>query len=238
MPPVPAPERRIPAALAHDLVETAVALADAARGAILPHFRTAIAAENKAAAGFDPVTLADRAAEEAMHAVLARRRPRDGIVGEELGAHPGDSGLTWVLDPIDGTRAFLAGAPTWGVLIAVRDAEGVLHGLIDQPYTGERWEGGLGPARFAGPRGPRALLARPPRPLREAVLFTTFPEIGSDAERAAFARVSSAARLTRYGMDCYAYGLLALGQIDLVIEAGLKSYDICAPLAVIEAAGG
>ncbi|WP_373353533.1 histidinol-phosphatase [Pseudoroseicyclus sp. CXY001] len=229
---------RLPPPLAAELIGTARALADAARGAILPHFRTGIGAENKAAEGFDPVTLADRAAEEAMRAVLAERRPDDAILGEEFGRETGTTGLTWVLDPIDGTRAFLAGTPTWGVLIGVTDGDGPVLGLIDQPYIGERFEGGPGLARMDGPFGERLLATRAPRPLSEALVFTTFPEVGSAAERAGFEAVARRARLTRYGMDCYAYALLAAGQIDLVIEAGLNAYDIVAPIAVIEAAGG
>ena len=214
-------------------------LADAARAAILPHFRSAaLDTENKASAGFDPVTVADRAAERAMRDVLVRLRPDDAILGEEYGAQAGSSGLTWVLDPIDGTRAFMSGTPTWGVLIAVVTDAGPVYGLIDQPYMGERFEGGFGVAQLTAPRGVSPLSTRPVGGLDQAIVFSTFPEIGTANERAAFERVSTAARLTRYGMDCYAYGLLALGQIDLVIEAGLQSYDICAPIAVIEAAGG
>ncbi|SNS24767.1 histidinol-phosphatase [Tropicimonas sediminicola] len=227
------------AALDAEIRDTAAALADAARDATLPFFRSAgLAADNKDDAGFDPVTQADRAAEETMRAVLAERRPEDGILGEEFADRPGTSGLTWVLDPIDGTRAFLSGTPTWGVLIALSDSDGPVYGVIDQPYTGERWEGGLGRAQLTGPRSTQALRARGARPLDQATLFTTFPEVGTLEERAAFERVSKQARLTRYGLDCYAYGLVALGQIDLVIEAGLHPYDICAPIAVIEASGG
>jgi myo-inositol-1(or 4)-monophosphatase len=173
-----------------------------------------------------------------MRDILADMRPQDGIAGEEYPPKSSASGLTWVLDPIDGTRAFLSGAPTWGVLIALRDATGPLLGLIDQPHIGERFEGGFGRARLVGPRDTVSLRTRPARALDKAILFTTFPEIGSPQERAAFTRVADRTQLTRYGMDCYAYGLLALGQIDLVIEAGLQDFDILAPIAVIEAAGG
>jgi histidinol phosphatase-like enzyme (inositol monophosphatase family) len=222
-----------------ELIVTAEALAEAARAAILPWFRKpGLSASNKAEAGFDPVTQADRAAEEAMRAVLAKRRPQDAILGEEFGRSEGSSGLTWVLDPIDGTRGFLAGTPTWGVLIAVSDAEGPFLGVIDQPYTGERFIGGPGVARWSGPRGNGPLSARATESLSEALLFSTHPEIGSAAERDAFHRVAERVQLVRYGMDCYAYALLAAGQIDLVIEAGLQAYDIQAPIAVVEAAGG
>ena len=237
------PARRPGLLLAQDLIEdfrtTATAMADAARAVTLPLFRSpALSADNKRETGFDPVTEADRAAEREMRAVLARRRPEDAIRGEEYGETLGSSGFTWVLDPIDGTRAFLSGAPTWGTLIAVCAADGPVHGLIDQPFTGERWEGGSGIAWHGGPHGDRTLSTRKARPLGEAVLFSTFPEVGTVAERDAFERVAARTRLTRFGLDCYAYGLLAMGQIDLVIEAGLHDYDICAPIAVIEAAGG
>jgi histidinol phosphatase-like enzyme (inositol monophosphatase family) len=214
-------------------------LADTAGGVILPYFRqTGLQAQNKEAAGFDPVTAADRAAEMAMRALLAQHRPDDGILGEEFGAKPGRSGRTWVLDPIDGTRGFISGTPTWGVLIALSDGKGPFLGLIDQPYTGERFIGTGGVAEMTGPHGRVALATKPTRELDQAILFSTFPEIGTRAERAGFERVAAKVRLTRFGMDCYAYALLAAGQIDLVIEAGLNAYDIQAPIAVVRAAGG
>ena len=217
----------------------AQAMADAARSAILPHFRAqTLAAENKLDRGFDPVTEADRAAERAMRDILRDERPHDAILGEEYGAASGTSGLTWVLDPIDGTRGFVSGTPTWGVLIAVSDASGPRYGLIDQPYIGERFVGLGNVAHVQGPLGKSTLKTRAPRALSEATVFTTFPEVGTEEEGKAFHAVASQARLTRYGMDCYAYALLAAGQVDLVIEAGLQSYDIQAPIAVVEAAGG
>jgi histidinol phosphatase-like enzyme (inositol monophosphatase family) len=230
---------RVSEALAADLIATAHDLADVARVATLGHFRTRdLAAETKEAARFDPVTAADRLSETRMREVLARRRPEDAILGEEFAPSAGTSGLTWVLDPIDGTRGYLSGTPTWGVLIAVRDADGPLFGIIDQPYIGERFEGGLGRAEVNGPMGRAALRVRGPRELSQAILFTTFPEVGTPEEEAAFRRVAGRAKLVRYGTDCYAYALIAAGQIDLVIEAGLQAYDVQAPIAVIEAAGG
>lgn len=229
----------IPEALATELVATAHALADAARTATLAHFRRAdLVADTKEVERFDPVTAADRLSEERMRAILAKRRPQDGILGEEFGTTVGQSGLTWVLDPIDGTRGYLSGTPTWGVLISVRDETGPVYGIIDQPYIGERFEGGLGRAKVTGPMGEAPLKARAARPLSEAILFSTFPEVGTPEEGAAFRRVAPQARLVRYGTDCYAYALIAAGQIDLVIEAGLQAYDVQAPIAVIEAAGG
>jgi len=222
-----------------ELIATLHALADAARVETLHHFRGGdLGISNKADAGFDPVTVADHAAEEAMRAILAERRPEDGIYGEELGEIPGTSGLTWVIDPIDGTRAYLSGAPTWGVLVALSDDSGPRLGVIDQPYTGERFIGGMGEARLDGPHGSRPLKTRSTATLDEAILFTTFPEVGTEEEGRAFRELAAQVRLTRYGMDCYAYALLALGQIDLVVEAGLHPYDVHAPIAVIEAAGG
>ena len=225
---------------ADDLIGLANALGDAAGAAILPYFRSKrLVAENKLKTGFDPVTIADRAAEKAMRDMLGLSRPNDGILGEEYGTRAGESGLTWVLDPIDGTRGFISGTPTWGTLIALSDETGPRLGLIDQPYTGERFLGGFGRAEWTGPRGSGgALKVSEAQRIEEAVLFTTFPELGSPEEGAAFARVARHVRLTRYGMDCYAYALLAMGQVDLVIEAGLQPYDIQAPIAVIEAAGG
>ncbi|MBB1491729.1 MULTISPECIES: inositol monophosphatase family protein [unclassified Paracoccus (in: a-proteobacteria)] len=228
---------RTPAAAA--ILQTAGALADVARAETLRYFRSPLLApDNKAAAGFDPVTEADRACERAMRAILAERRPDDAILGEEYGPSPGTSGMTWVLDPIDGTRAYLCGAPTWGVLIGVTDPQGPVYGMIDQPWTGERFEGGLGLACLTAPQGDRPLGVRQGVGLEQATLMTTYPEVGTEADSAAFRRVAARVRLTRYGFDCYAYALLAMGQVDLVIEAGLQPYDIVAPIAVIEAAGG
>ncbi|WP_424969492.1 histidinol-phosphatase [Dinoroseobacter sp. S76] len=225
---------------AQELWAVADALADAARAPTLSRFREqGLGIENKAGvAAFDPVTEADRASEKAMRAVLAELRPDDGILGEEFGPVSGTSGLTWVLDPIDGTRAYMSGTPTWGVLISLNDADGPRLGVIDQPYIGERFSGGTGRATVTGPRGSAPLRTRPCAALAEATIFTTYPEVGSATEQRGFQEVARQCRLTRYGMDCYAYGLLAAGQVDLVIEAGLQSYDICAPIAVIEAAGG
>lgn len=215
------------------------ALADAARQETLRYFRTrGLGADNKDAAGFDPVTIADRAAEAAMCEILARERPDDAILGEEQGAKAGTSGLTWVLDPIDGTRGYISGTPTWGVLIALQGAAGPIYGIIDQPYIAERFEGGFGIARCVGPMGETALAVSATTALSEATILTTFPEVGSDTEARAFHAVAKQCKLTRYGMDCYAYALLAAGHVDLVIEAGLNAYDVAAPIAVIQAAGG
>jgi histidinol phosphatase-like enzyme (inositol monophosphatase family) len=221
------------------LLEVADALADVAAARALPLFRSpALTADNKAAVGFDPVTRADREAEAAMRAHLAVARPSDAILGEELGAAPGTSGLTWVLDPIDGTRAFLAGVPSWGVLIGLDAGDGPVLGVVDQPYTGERFVGAFGAAWLRRGGAETPIRVRACAALSDAILFTTFPEVGAPAERAGFESVRDRVRLTRYGLDCYAYALVAAGQVDLVIEAGLHPYDIQGPQGVIEAAGG
>lgn len=224
----------------HEIIATAHALADAARAQTLPLFRSpALAPVNKAAQGFDPVTEADRAAERAMRAILAERRPQDAILGEEYGAQPGTSGLTWVLDPIDGTRAFMSGVPSWGTLIGVTGPDGrAVCGIVDQPFMDERFEGGFGVAQVSGRGRTLPLAVRRDVPLAQATLMTTFPELTGPGEAAAFARVAQAARLTRYGLDCYAYALLAAGHVDLVIESGLQAYDVVGPIAVVTAAGG
>ncbi|MGC1487816.1 MAG: inositol monophosphatase family protein [Albidovulum sp.] len=242
-------------ALREELMQTAAALADAARVETLAHFRAAgLEAENKLSdsiggagisdagvsyvGGFDPVTCADRASETRMREILAVMRPDDAVLGEEFAPRAGTSGFTWVLDPIDGTRAYMSGAPTWGVLIAVNAGAGPVLGVIDQPYIGERFWGGLGRADMTGPLGACALATRKARPLGQAILYSTFPEVGSAIEAEAFGQLARQVQLTRYGGDCYAYALIAAGQIDLVVEAGLKAYDVQAPIAVIEAAGG
>lgn len=218
---------------------TAEALADVAAARSLPLFRSPrLRAANKATLGFDPVTQADRDAEAAMRTYLAINRPADGVHGEEFGSTPGTSGLTWVLDPIDGTRAFISGATTWGTLIAVDAGQGPVLGLIDQPYVGERFMGGFGRAVMTRAGVERPLAIRACAGLDGAVLYSTFPEIGTAAERAGFEAVRDRVQLTRYGTDCYGYALIALGQVDLVIEAGLKAYDIQGPQGVIVAAGG
>lgn len=229
------------AGLQAELISVAEEMADAAGAAALAHFRRLdLVADNKAGGGhFDPVTEADKAAERAMRDVLARRRPADAVLGEEEAPEAGTTGLTWVIDPIDGTRSFIAGVPVWGVLIGLDAGQGPVMGLVDQPYTGERFFGGFGAASLTR-RGaaPVPIRTRPCAGLADAILFSTFPEIGTPAERAAFEAVDARTRLTRFGCDCYAYALLAAGQIDLVIEAGLHAYDIQGPMGVIEAAGG
>lgn len=222
-----------------DIIETANEMANLGRPIALKYFRSdAQSVENKLAQGFDPVTIADKEIELAFRQVLAQRRANDGVLGEEFEDIASKSGLTWVLDPIDGTRGFISGTPTWGMLIGVYDGTDVIYGMIDQPYTQERFLGGFGAAQLENRDGTKTLKTRTCDDLGQAVLFSTMPDIGNELEIAAFNRVSAKCRLTRFGMDCYAYGLLAAGQIDLVIEAGLNPYDIQGPLAVVQGAGG
>jgi histidinol phosphatase-like enzyme (inositol monophosphatase family) len=226
-------------ALQSELWDVAHALADAARPIALQYFRkSGQDLENKLERGFDPVTIADKSIEREMRAILAKRRPNDGILGEEYPDVIGTTGLTWVLDPIDGTRGFISGTPTWGVLIAVDAGQGPVIGIVDQPFTGERFLGGFDHAALVHNGLETDISVRDCDILSNAVLFTTFPEIGTTDEKIAFDRVSTQVKLTRYGMDCYAYALLAAGSIDLVVEAGLNAFDIQGPLAVIENAGG
>ena len=225
--------------LKQELYSVAHALADAARPIALQYFRKSDQGlENKLDQGFDPVTLADKTIEREMRRILAARRPDDGIMGEEYDDITGITGLTWVLDPIDGTRSFICGTPTWGVLIGLDAGQGPILGIVDQPFTKERFAGGFGSANWVQGEQKQDITVRQCEALREAVLFTTFPEVGTAHEGAAFMRVSKQCKLTRYGTDCYAYALLAAGHIDLVIEAGLNAYDIQGPMAVVQNAGG
>jgi myo-inositol-1(or 4)-monophosphatase len=214
-------------------------LADAAGAAIRPYFRRRLAVTNKGGREFDPVTEADRKAEEAIRALIKAERPSDGILGEEFGEEPGTSGRTWVIDPIDGTRGFITGTRQWGTLIALNEAGAPLLGILDQPVTAERFVGTAAGSFLSTPDGSEKLAVRACARLEEAMLASTHPWSHFDAgEQARFRRLSDAARLTRFGMDCYAYGLLALGFVDLVVEARLKPWDIQALIPIIEGAGG
>jgi myo-inositol-1(or 4)-monophosphatase len=213
-------------------------LADAAAGAIMPHFRTRFVVEHKGGDGFDPVTVADRAAEEAMRRLISATFPDHGIVGEEFPSERADAENVWVLDPIDGTRAFISGLPLWGTLIGLLSGGKPVLGMMAQPFTGERYVGDGSKAWYAGPGGAKTLATRRCDRLADATLFTTSPFLFDAVELPAYRRVEAAARLTRYGCDCYAYAMLAAGHADVVVEAGLKPYDIVALIPVIEGAGG
>jgi histidinol phosphatase-like enzyme (inositol monophosphatase family) len=207
--------------------------------AILPFFRTSFAVEDKSRGGaFDPVTEADRAGEAAMRQLIKRTFPNHGIVGEEFGAERPDAEYVWVLDPIDGTRAFVAGLPMWGTLIGLTRAGKPAFGMMHQPFTGERFSGDGGRALFNGRSGERKLKTRRCAALKDAVLATTSPKLFGERGRAFYERVEGEVRLARYGCDCYAYCMVAAGCIDLVIEEGLKPYDIVALIPIIEGAGG
>jgi len=213
-------------------------LADAASAAIMPHFRQAFAVDNKRQAGFDPVTVADRNGETAMRALINGTYPAHGILGEEHGPENLDAENVWVLDPIDGTRAFITGLPTWGTLIGLRTSGKPGLGMMAQPFIGERFGGDCETAWYEGPLGKSALKSRPCSRLEEATIFTTTPALFDETERAAYDRVEAAARLARYGTDCYAYCMVAAGHGDAVIESGLQAYDIVALVPIIEGAGG
>lgn len=206
---------------------------------ILPFFRTALGVDDKNAGGrFDPVTAADRAAEQAMRALIRRHFPEHGIIGEEFGNDRGDAEYVWVLDPIDGTKSFIAGMPLWGTLIALTRLGEPIFGMMHQPFLRERFTGDGLAAHYRGPAGKRDLHVRPCASLAEAVLFTTSPLLMNEEDRAIFQRVEQGARLSRYGGDCYAYCMLAAGHVDLVIETELKAHDIVPLIPIIRGAGG
>ncbi|MES1158820.1 MAG: histidinol-phosphatase [Terricaulis silvestris] len=217
-------------------------LADAARGAILPYFRAPHTVEHKGGARLDPVTEADRGAEQAMRALIEREFPEHGILGEEFGTKASRSGYTWALDPVDGTRAFIAGLPLWGVLIALAYDGKPIVGVMDQPYLDERYSGwsveGSRGASLVSRGKTRSLRTRACAGLGDAILSSTDAMLFQGDEADGFARVREAARLTRYGYDCYAYAMVAMGGIDLVIESGLRAWDIQALIPIIEGAGG
>ncbi|QDG75685.1 histidinol-phosphatase [Labrenzia sp. PHM005] len=213
-------------------------LADAASAAIMPHFRQGFSVVNKLESGFDPVTIADKNGETAMRALINQHHPDHGILGEEHGAENLEADLVWVLDPIDGTRAFITGLPTWGCLIGLRSEGKPSLGMMAQPYIGERFSGDGQRAWYQGPLGSKDLKTRPCASLKEATLFTTTPALFSKTERPAFDRLEAEAQLTRYGTDCYAYCMVAAGHGDAVIESGLQAYDIVALVPIIEGAGG
>src|SRR5262245_44340881 len=197
-----------------ELADFACTLAEAAAEVILPHFRSQLAVDNKAdpTAYFDPVTIADRDAETAMRALIERHHPTHGILGEEHGLKKGSSDYLWVLDPIDGTRGFMTGLPTWGTLIGLQKGDQPLLGVMNQPFTGDRFVGGDGAVLPS--RGKMTHLSvRPCARLEEAVLASTAPEMFSADELPRFDEVRRRARMVRYGADCYGFAMLAAGFI-------------------------
>ena len=216
-----------------DDLRLAERLADAAGAAIRPFFRAAYQSETKADSS--PVTEADRAAEAAIRTILEKERPLDGIIGEEYGATRENAGRRWVIDPIDGTRSFMTGRPIFGTLIALIEEEAPIIGIIDQPILRERWVGARGrPTLFNG----EVARTRNCGLLASAHLGTTSPYLFDSATRPGFERLAAAAGNLVLGGDCYSYGLVALGQLDLVVEAGLKLHDFAALVPVVEGAGG
>ncbi len=245
----PLPETTLPhsAAVSLDdaelqaLADFAGRLADAAGAELLAYFRTDLQAENKARApGYDPVTLADRAAELALRALIHETYPDHGVLGEEYGFEPGASGLTWVVDPIDGTKSFMTGLLHWATLIALYDGEKPCLGVVEQPYVGERFTGSrLGATMIRRNGREKSLRVRSCENIGQAVLCSTARDIFADGnELAAFDRVAAKTRMVRYGGDCYIYCMLAAGLVDLVIESTLKAHDVQALIPLVEAAGG
>ena len=229
-----APSGSRPAGAARDReVALALELAALARPIILKHYRGPLAVDTKA--DQSPVTIADRDAEAAMRAAIARTFPEHGVIGEEFGRERADAEFVWVLDPIDGTKAFITGKPLFGTLIALAERGRPVVGVIDMPALDECWWGA--DDRVAQMNG-KPVRARPCGDLAQAMLYATTPEMFRGADAAAFARVSGAVRHTLYGADCYASALLAGGWSDLVVEASLQTYDFCALAPVVEAAGG
>ena len=217
----------------------AVELAREAARVSLPYFRGACEQVDKGGdAGFDPVTQADREAEAAIRQLIAARYPDHGVIGEEYGEDRPDARHVWVLDPIDGTRAFIAGLPLWTNLIALRSEGRPRVGVIGQPYLDEIFLGGPGGARLLKGGAETPLAVRSCAHLNQALIATTDPDLFSGAERGAWTQVRAAARLARLGCDAYAYAMLAAGRIDLVAESQLKVWDWSALAPVIEAAGG
>jgi myo-inositol-1(or 4)-monophosphatase len=215
-------------------------LADASGAVIRPFFRRRIDVAHKAGVhAFDPVTEADKGAERAIRDLLARERPDDAILGEEFGAQAGTSGYRWVLDPLDGTRAFITGRHEWGSLIALEKDGMPMLGVLDQPVLGERFVGVNGAAALHQAGQVTPLKTRACSDLKDAILCATdpFAYFNSD-QRAGFQRVSKAARMTRFGGDCYLFAALALGFVDLIIEAGFHPWDIAALIPLVEGAGG
>ena len=228
-----------------DLLETAAAIAESAGAIALRHFRKPLDVEDKSAGeDFDPVTVADREIESFIRKELVRRHPDHGILGEEEAALESDSAYRWVIDPIDGTRAFISGVPAWGILLGLTIDGACAAGVMHQPYLGETFLGSGSDApdrgawlRRSGSTTPIA--SRRNARLSDAILYSTHPSMfESGASRSAFERVANSCRMMRYGGDCYSYCLLALGQIDLVIEEGLQPYDIVPLIPIIVGSGG
>lgn len=214
-------------------------LAEIAAAETLPRFRVPAHVDNKLTSGFDPVTQADRAAEAAIRAAIADAFADHGIVGEEHGSQDAERDVVWVIDPIDGTRAFISGLPVWGTLVGVY-VHGQAHaGFMHQPFTGELFVcDGADAVMIRNDDAPVPLGVRSTTALADATLFTTTPALYEGRARARFDALEAQVRLSRYGCDCYAFAMLAAGHADLVVEPGLAPYDIGGLIALIEKAGG
>jgi len=222
-------------------VAFACELADAAATVTLPHFRQPLVIDNKLGGNdFDPVTIADRAAEKVMREMIKKRYPSHGILGEEYGHSTGEDNLTWVLDPIDGTRAFISGLPTWGTLIALFNGNKPVVGIMDQPFTGERYIAADNSHNTTCTVGGKTSELRISGciQLDNAIMMSTAPDMFDSAEFQVQQQLAGKVRLMRYGGDCYAYCMLAGGHVDLVVEASLSTYDIQALIPIVENAGG
>jgi histidinol phosphatase-like enzyme (inositol monophosphatase family) len=224
----------------HETLEALLIELNAASAeAILPLFRVENGLADKGHPGwFDPVTEADKGGEAAIRKLVSERFPEHGFIGEEYGDERADAEFVWVIDPVDGTRAFIAGLPVWTTLIGLRFQGEPVLGSIGQPYLDEIFLGTAAGARLLARGASRPLKVRPCPLLTDAVIATTDPAIFDGAERGAWRQVRSAAKLARLGCDAYAYAMVALGTLDLVIEAGLKPWDIEAAIPVIAGAGG
>lgn len=222
------------------LRQAAERAADAAAVITCDYFRNELTVSNKAGKhAFDPVTEADRLAELAIRDSLQRDFPTIGFLGEEHEAVAGSSGLLWVVDPIDGTRAFMSGMPLWGTLIGLYDGRDAILGVMDQPFLLERYVGLAGSAHLYSAHGNRVLATRQVDSLSDATLYCTTPDMfASGAPRQSFESIKRAVQLTRYGGDCYAYALLAAGFVDIVLDCDLQPYDIQALIPIVEGAGG
>ncbi len=222
-----------------DLEVFALELAKVAAEASLPHFRTDVSEINKAEPGsFDPVTEADRAAERALRAAINARYPEHGIIGEEYGEENPDADYVWILDPIDGTRAFISGLPLWTNLISLRHQGVPVIGVVGQPYIGEVFIGGpAGAYLFAG-ENKTPIRTRKCDALSQAIAATTDADIFLGEDRHSWERLKDTVRMARYGCDAYAYAMLAAGRIDVVLESELKVWDWSALMPLVKAAGG
>ncbi len=212
-----------------------------ARRETLPFFRTALAIDNKQAdqGGYDPVTEADRGCEAALRKLIEDHFPDDGIFGEEYGSVRLDAPFIWVIDPIDGTRAFVAGVPLWGMLVGLMHEGSPVAGIAHQPFIDEAFSAvGNGGATWSKAGESRAMTTRKADGLASAALMTTTPALFNAKERAVYDRLEAKARNVRYGTDWYGYALIACGTADIVVESGLSPYDILPLVPIIEAAGG